>query len=41
MDSYNQALNDVRNAVYYNTQMFLEEAAEEAFDNLLQSMCLL
>lgn len=34
MDSYNQALDDVRNAVYYNTQMFLEEAAEEAFDNL-------
>lgn len=34
MNTYNEALDDVRSAVYYNSQMFLEDAAEEAMDNL-------
>jgi Na+-translocating ferredoxin:NAD+ oxidoreductase RnfG subunit len=34
MNTYNEALDDVRSAVYYNAEMFLEDAAEEAMDNL-------
>jgi len=34
MNTYNDALDDVRSAVYYNSQMFLEDAAEEAMSNL-------
>ena len=34
MNTYNEALDDVRSAVYYNAEMFLEDAAEEAMNNL-------
>ena len=34
MAAYNDALQGVRDAVYYNTQMFFEDKHEEAMDNL-------
>ena len=34
LNNYNQALQDVTNAVYYNTQMLLEDKHEEAMVNL-------